>query len=172
VSDVPADDLFLDPQVPWQQVSPRLVTEYRLWWLLVGAVGVVMLGIGVVLELTDAAPWWPFGIAAAPFLVLFAVGWWWFAPRTATSWYYAERDQDLLVRRGRMFRKVVVVPYGRMQVIEVRSDPVANWLGTATVQLVTASASTDARIPGVPAAEARALRDRLAARGEASAAGL
>jgi uncharacterized protein len=172
VSDLPADDLFLDPQVPWQPVSPKLVTEYRLWWLLLGAIGLLVLGLGVVMELTGATPWWPFGIAAAPFLVLMAAGWFWFAPRTATSWYYAERDQDLLVRRGRMFRKVVVVPYGRMQVIEVRSDPVANWLGTATVQLVTASANTDAQIPGVPAEEARALRDRLAARGEASTAGI
>jgi len=172
VSDVPADELFLDPHVPWQPVSPKLVTEYRLWWLISAAVGIALLALGLVLEATDAAPWWPFGLAALPFLLAFAVGWWWIAPRTATSWYYAERDEDLLVRRGRMFRKLVVVPYGRMQVIEVRSDPVANWLGTATVQLVTASASTDAQIPGVPADEARALRDRLAARGEATAAGL
>jgi uncharacterized protein len=40
------------------------------------------------------------------------------------------------------------------------------------VQLHTASASTDARVPGLAAAEAQRLRDRLAALGEARATGL
>jgi membrane protein YdbS with pleckstrin-like domain len=59
-----------------------------------------------------------------------------------------------------------------MQVIEVRANPVSAWLDIATVQLVTASASTDATIPGLPTSEAHALRDRLAAKGEATTAGL
>ena len=102
----------------------------------------------------------------------FAIGWLLVAPRIVASWRYAEREQDLLVRRGRLVRHLTVVPYGRMQVIEVRSDPVSNCLGIATVQLVTASANTDAQIPGLPADIARELRDRLAAKGEAAAAGL
>jgi membrane protein YdbS with pleckstrin-like domain len=82
------------------------------------------------------------------------------------------RLEDLLVRRGRLFRRLTVVPYGRMQVIEVSANPVSHRLGIARVTLVTASAETDATIPGVPTATAHALRDRLAAKGEASAAGL
>ncbi len=98
----------------------------------------------------------------------------WFVviPRVVASWRYAERDQDLLVSRGRLRRRLSVVPYGRMQVIEVSSNPISRWLGIATVSLVTASAATDARIPGIPADVAQELRDRLAAKGEAAVAGL
>jgi uncharacterized protein len=88
------------------------------------------------------------------------------------AWGYAERGDDLLVRRGLLVKRLSVVPYGRMQLIEVSAGPVDRVFGLATVQLHTASASTDARIPGLRAAEAQRLRDRLATLGEARAAGL
>ena len=44
--------------------------------------------------------------------------------------------------------------------------------GLATVQLHTAAAATDARIPGVPPQDAARLRERLSALGEARSAGL
>ena len=52
------------------------------------------------------------------------------------------------------------------------ANPIAQRLGIATVKLVTASASTDATIPGLPVEEAHELRDRLSAKGEALSAGL
>jgi membrane protein YdbS with pleckstrin-like domain len=67
---------------------------------------------------------------------------------------------------------MTVVPYGRMQFIDVTAGPVDRVFGLATVQLHTAAAATDARIPGLPVSEASRLRDRLAALGEAQAAGL
>jgi uncharacterized protein len=108
-------------------------------------------------------------------LIIMAVvtGWWWFVLRGRYhAWGYAERGDDLLVRRGLLVRRLSVVPYGRMQLIEVTAGPVDRLFGLATVQLHTASASTDARIPGLTAAEAQRLRDRLAKLGEARAAGL
>ena len=44
--------------------------------------------------------------------------------------------------------------------------------GLATVKLHTASAATDATIPGLPRAEADRLRDSLAGLGQANLAGL
>jgi membrane protein YdbS with pleckstrin-like domain len=88
------------------------------------------------------------------------------------SWRYAERDEDLLVQRGLLVRKVTVVPYGRMQFIDLTAGPVDRIFGLATVQLHTAAAATDARVPGLARPEAERLRDRLAALGEARAAGL
>ncbi|MBV9099911.1 MAG: PH domain-containing protein [Candidatus Dormibacteraeota bacterium] len=88
------------------------------------------------------------------------------------TWGYAEREDDLIVRRGLMFRRVSVVPYGRMQLIDVTAGPVDRAFGLATVQLHTAAAATDARIPGLLRADADLLRDRLAAVGEAEATGL
>jgi membrane protein YdbS with pleckstrin-like domain len=42
----------------------------------------------------------------------------------------------------------------------------------ATVELHTASPQSGGQIPGLPTAEAEALRERLAARGESQRAGL
>jgi membrane protein YdbS with pleckstrin-like domain len=88
------------------------------------------------------------------------------------AWGYAERADDLLVRRGILVRRLSVVPYGRMQFVDVTAGPVDRLFGLATVQLHTAAAATDARIPGLTVQEAHRLRDRLAALGEAQAAGL
>ena len=88
------------------------------------------------------------------------------------AWGYAEREDDLLVRRGVLVRRLSVVPYGRMQYVDVTAGPLDRRLGLARVTLHTAAAASDASIPGLPEAEAHRLRDRLAALGEARAAGL
>ena len=88
------------------------------------------------------------------------------------AWGYAERDDDLLVRRGVLVQRLSVVPYGRMQYVDVTAGPFDRRLGIATVTLHTAAAATDAYVPGLLEDEAARLRDRLAALGEARQAGL
>jgi hypothetical protein len=97
---------------------------------------------------------------------------WYFTGRRYSSWGYAEREDDLLIRRGVMFARLSVVPYGRMQFIDVTAGPLERAFGLATVRLHTAAAATDARIPGLEREEAGRLRDSLAELGEAQAAGL
>ncbi len=165
-----ADRLFVDPSLTWERVSPALLTERRLVVVGPALVGLMLLVWGLVgLEGTGAVVVTTLG---AVMLIASALLWFVVIPGMVSSWRYAEREQDLLVTRGRMFRQLTVVPYGRMQVIEVSANPVSRRLGIATLTLVTASAATDARIPGVPADVAQELRDRLAAKGEAAAAGL
>ncbi|MBA3844866.1 MAG: PH domain-containing protein [Actinobacteria bacterium] len=94
------------------------------------------------------------------------------AQRRVGAWGYLEREDDLLIRRGLLVRRLSVVPYGRMQFVDVTAGPVERSLGLATVKLHTAAAATDARIPGLEAEEAARLRDQLATLGEARAAGL
>jgi hypothetical protein len=126
--------------------------------------GIVLLGLA-----PDARP--ASVILAGVWLV--AVIWmWWLIGRRVRSFGYAERADDLLVTSGIMFRRLVVVPYGRMQLVDITAGPLDRRLGVATVQLHTAAASTNATIPGLPPAEASGLRDRLAARGEQRSAGL
>jgi uncharacterized protein len=104
---------------------------------------------------------------------LVALGCSWYAVRRRfTAWGYLERDDDLLVRRGVLVRRLSVVPYGRMQLVEVTSGLAERAFGLSTVRLHTAAAHSDARIPGLVPDEAARLRDRLAALGEARAAGL
>jgi membrane protein YdbS with pleckstrin-like domain len=81
---------------------------------------------------------------------------WILVGRRYRSWGYAEREDDLLVRRGVMFTRLSVVPYGRMQFIDVTAGPLERAFRLATVRLHTAAAATDARIPGLERDEAQA----------------
>jgi hypothetical protein len=92
--------------------------------------------------------------------------------RRFASWGYAEREDDLLVRRGVLFSRLSVVPYGRMQFVDVTAGPLERSFRLATVKMHTAAAASDARIPGLEREEAARLRDRLAELGEAQAAGI
>lgn len=85
---------------------------------------------------------------------------------------YAERADDLIVTHGVFVRRLIVVPYGRMQFVDVTAGLLERWMGIATVRMHTAAAATDATIPSVPAAEAAMLRDRLARKGEERNMGL
>jgi hypothetical protein len=93
-------------------------------------------------------------------------------PRIVRAWGYAERESDLLVRHGRLVRRLSIVPYARMQFVDVTAGPLERAFSLATVQLHTAAAATDARIPGLEPAEASRLRDRLSALGEDRTEGL
>ena len=74
----------------------------------------------------------------------------WLIGRRVRSFGYAERADDLLVTSGIMFRRLVVVPYGRMQLVDITAGPIDRALGVTTVQLHTAAATTEATIPGPP----------------------
>jgi uncharacterized protein len=152
--------------VQWRRVSGRLFWLKTLVYLLTTSVLVlVCLGVWVVTEFRPVA----FLAAAVAGVVLLRLA---LLPRSLRSWGYAERADDLLVRHGLMIRRLSIVPYGRMQFVDVTAGPLERLFGLATVQLHTAAAATDARIPGLPPEEAARLRDRLAAIGEARAEGL
>jgi membrane protein YdbS with pleckstrin-like domain len=96
----------------------------------------------------------------------------WFVRRRFTAWRYQERHEDLIVARGVMVQRLSVVPYGRMQFVEVTAGPVERIFQLSTVKLHTAAAASDARIPGLEREEAARLRDRLTELGESMAAGM
>jgi hypothetical protein len=155
-----------DGNEPWRRPSPKLLRLRRLEVAVPAVVAVIVLA--VVGALSGSWVWWALAGASlvAGAALLRSVS------RRFQSWGYAERDDDLLVRRGVLFTRLSVVPYGRMQFIDVTAGPLERSLGLATVRLHTAAAATDARIPGLDREEAARLRDRLAELGEAQAAGL
>jgi membrane protein YdbS with pleckstrin-like domain len=95
-----------------------------------------------------------------------------FLRRRFRAWRYLERNEDLIVARGVMVQRLSVVPYGRMQFVEVTAGPIERLFKLSTVKLHTAAAASDARIPGLEQAEAARLRDRLTELGESMAAGM
>ena len=94
------------------------------------------------------------------------------ARRQARALGYAELDQELVIRSGIMFRRIAMVPYGRMQQVNVSTGPLLSRYSLANVQLVTASATTNAVIPGLHRAEAERLREKLTELGTESMEGL
>ena len=89
------------------------------------------------------------GIACAGGAVVFGLAAERFVRRRFSAWGYAEREDDLLVQRGVLFSRLSVVPYGRMQFIDVTAGPLERSFRIATVRMHTAAAASDARIPGL-----------------------
>jgi membrane protein YdbS with pleckstrin-like domain len=163
----PGDPLEPWPRtVRWQPVSTNLI-----WVELVrlgATVGVLVVGLVIGWALTGH---WSFPAGLG--LVLLLAAWrTTVAVRAVRAWGYAERDHDLLVRHGLLIRRLSIVPYARMQFVDVSAGPLERAFHLATVQLHTAAAASDARIPGLSPAEAARLRDRLTALGEDRVEGL
>jgi membrane protein YdbS with pleckstrin-like domain len=137
--------------------------------LAVLAVWVIVAAIAAVVAALLVSAW--FYAATAAVLVLGAVRAV-FMRRSIRAWGYAERAEDLLVRHGLLVRRLSIVPYARMQFVDVTAGPLERAAGLATVTLHTAAAASDATVPGLEAAEATRLRDRLAALGEIREEGL
>jgi membrane protein YdbS with pleckstrin-like domain len=164
---VPTDPLEPWPEtVRWQPVSPDLIWVELLQ--LATLMAFVYAGLAISWALSGH---WSFGLALA--LSLLLTGWRISVIiRAVHAWGYAERDDDLLVRHGLLVRRLSIVPYARMQFVDVTAGPLERAFDLATVQLHTAAAASDARVPGLRPAEASRLRDRLTALGENRAEGL
>jgi membrane protein YdbS with pleckstrin-like domain len=152
--------------VDWRPVSAKLITVE-----LIGRTAFHLFVLaGLIAGEIFARYWaWPAAMAA---LVIFAIWRTWVTFRAVRAWGYAERDNDLLVRHGLFVRRLSIVPYARMQYVDVTAGPLERAFKLATVQLHTAAAASDARVPGLPPEEASRLRDRLTALGEDRAEGL
>jgi membrane protein YdbS with pleckstrin-like domain len=149
----------------WRPVSPAL-SRVRL--IVLAAVLVVpalaALVVGVLVT-----PW-----ALLALVVVALVGLWgaWLIGRQVTAISWVELDEEIVIRKGRLFRSLVSVPYGRLQYVDIQSGPLARAHGIASCEIHTASPESGGSIPGLPVEEAEALRTRLSARGEAQRAGL
>ncbi len=167
MSDVSTEAAFSSSD-DWVRVSPKLVTARRIV-LALTLLPVIAVIVALYL-LPNVATFIP--VTATVVTAVAFVWGWWLIGRRVRSYAYSERADDLLVSSGILFRRLVIVPYGRMQLVDVKAGPIDRALGVTTVQLHTAAATTDATIPGLEPQVAADLRDRLARRGETRSAGL
>lgn len=158
---------FLDlPATTWRRVSPKYVVVDMVGTLIFGIIVAVAASIPAI---TSGVTWlWSLpAVIGIFFLIALAL-----TPRRVRSIGYALRQDDLLFRRGLMFQRVVAVPYGRMQLVDINRGPVARALGLSELKFVTAAASTGVLIPGLPESDAEELRDKLVELAESRRAGL
>ena len=150
----------------WQRVSPRY-----LWADLIARLvpGVVVTGGLCAVPIASGIGWlWALPAVSAVIAVLVLA----LTPKRVRSIGYRLREDDLVFRRGIMWHRVVAVPYGRMQLVEVSRGPLSRAFGLAELRFITAAAVTGVVIPGLPEAEAETLRDRLVALAESRRAAL
>jgi len=153
----------------WQPVSQtRLTWARRVLLLLIGLPLVVVTAL--LWPFSDLTPWLPGAVIVVELIVIIWLSW--IIGRRVRSFAFTERADDLLVTSGVLIRRLVIVPYGRMQLVDVKAGPIDRLFNIASVQLHTAAATTDAVIPGLEPHVAATLRDRLAAIGEQRSAGL
>jgi len=158
----------LDPvDGEWRRISPK--------YIVVDLVGTFLGGLIPVAALVVA--WWIFELpewllvvpAAVAVITLITLA---VTPRRVRSIGYQLREDDLLFRRGILQLRIIAVPYGRMQLVDITRGPIARAVGLSELKLVTAAAASNITIPGLLAADAEALRDHLVEVAETRRAGL
>src|SRR5947209_5715348 len=131
----------MDEGMRWVAPSARLLTVRRVQLSLVA--GPLALAGGLLAGVL-VAPW--IGVLLGGLVRVGALAAEQVLRRRVGSWASAERDDDFLVRRGVLFSRLSVVPYGRMQFVDVTAGPFERAYGLATVKMHTAAAASDARI--------------------------
>jgi len=150
----------------WHQISPKYV------WVQVISTGaflaVVVVGMLVLaLALHQTWAFIPGGILSVILVWTLAI-----TPRQARSIGYRLRRDDLVFRRGILWQRLVAVPYGRMQLVDITHGPLDRGFGIAQLKFVTAAAATGVTIPGLAQETAEHLRDVLIEVAESRRTGL
>lgn len=132
------------------------LARWLFFWLpMVAAAGVA--GAFFIDPLTSAL------LASIVLFLRFVLAIWW--PWLSWSrWGYRHDDDELLIRRGVLFRSVTAIPIERIQHVDVRQGPIEQWFDLARIYVHTASGlGSDGVVPGLRRADAEALRDQLVA---------
>jgi membrane protein YdbS with pleckstrin-like domain len=149
----------------WQPVSPRLRTVR----LTVLAVLLAPFLVAFAVLAVWVSPWFWTGAALLAALLAWGA---YVVVRQVPAISWVELPDEIVIRRGRIFRRMVVVPYGRLQYVDLQSGPLMRHFGLATIEIHTASPSSSGEVPGLPTEVAESLRERLSERGESLRAGL
>lgn len=84
--------------------------------------------------------------------------------RRYRSWGYEMGEDELQIRHGIWTRKRTVVPFGRVQHIDVAQGPIERRFGVGTLILHTAGTRTsEVTLPGLGYEEAGRMRDQIRA---------
>ncbi|WP_336646723.1 PH domain-containing protein [Microbacterium sp. USHLN186] len=139
----------------WHQISPRYVVSQLVQnAVVIALVAVAALVLTTLLE--QSWVWVPAGLVIALDLITLII-----LPRQARALGYMLRADDVVFRRGILWQRMVAVPYGRMQLVDITQGPLDRLFGISQLKMVTAAASTGVQIPGLAQPAAEALRDTL-----------
>ncbi|MEV8267392.1 PH domain-containing protein [Microbacterium sp. NPDC076911] len=150
----------------WHQISPK----YVIVQLISSGTVLLLVIVATLLLALLWNQWWawiPGGIIT--FVMVWSLA---IMPRQARAIGYQLREDDLVFRRGILWQRMVAVPYGRMQLVDITHGPLDRKFGIAQLKFVTAAAATGVVIPGLSQGTAEMLRDHLVAVAESRRTGL
>lgn len=151
----------------WQRVSPKYAIADFIINLIVDA---ILIAVLIIVFVNVGWEWWSILISVVvPVVLLVSAA---FAFRRVKAIGYMLREDDLIFRRGIMFERIIAVPYGRLQLVDVTRGPILRSLGLATLKFITAAPATGVQLPGLKVEDAEVLRDRLVALAETRRSGL
>ena len=138
-------------------LHPKQIAVLRIRYAIAAVPLLVML---LVAELwTDNINPLPFGAVVAAGFVLILVGIWRLPKRRYAAWGYRMEEDELAVRHGLLIRALSLVPFGRVQHIDLAQGPLERAFGLATLVLNTAGTRGAAiRLPGLAQADAEQMR--------------
>ena len=139
----------------WHQISPRYVVSQLVQNLVFIAVVAVAAGVLSAI-IGEMWVWIPAGVVILITLLTLAI-----LPRQAKAIGYMLRADDIVFRKGILWQRMIAVPYGRMQLVDITHGPLDRAFGVSQLKMVTAAATTGVQIPGLSQAAAEALRDTL-----------
>ena len=142
-----------------RQLDPRIRTVWRVGAAVRSALIalVVFVAAGIASAAGDVAPALVLGPAVVVTTVVAAFGWWW-PDVTYRHWSYRLGDEAIEVDHGVAFRTHSVIPYFRVQHVDTAQGPIDRRLGLTSLTIHTASAATDATLPGLADEDARSVR--------------
>jgi membrane protein YdbS with pleckstrin-like domain len=143
----------------------QLARAYRTVQLISLTAGFVLVAVAAPIIAAVTGTGWVW-IPAGALLVVLAITLI-LTPRQIRSFGYRLRENDLV-----LFQRVVAVPYGRMQLVDITHGPLDRAFGIAQLKLVTAAAASAVVIPGLTQDAAEKLRDVLIAVAESRRTGL
>ncbi len=125
--------------------------------------------------LLGAAALLPFGIAvrvgiAVALIIVGAAALQYLVGLRYRYWRYGLAEDVLILQRGVWTRRRSMTPYFRVQNVDITQGPLERWLGLKRLTIRTASAFTDASIPGLDKTDAENLRVRILERAGQDAA--
>ena len=144
-------------------LHPRQLTLLRIRAAIAAAVllALILYGDNTFLRLTPV----PFGLATGAAALLLAF-WAILVPaRRYRSWGYDMAEDELHIQHGLWTRARTVVPFGRVQHIDVTQGPLERRFGLGTLTLHTAGTRSSAvDLPGLAHEEAGRIRDHIRAK--------
>lgn len=154
-------------EVELMPVDARVRTQWRVEWLLFAVP--VTVAVAAVLIVTPV----PLAIALAcsvGWALLLIGGGLWYVSLQFRHWRYGLGDDVLVLQSGVWTRRLSMTPYYRVQNVDVTAGPFERRLGLKRLTISTASAATDATIPGLDGDDADELRERILERAGRDAA--